>query len=914
VREDSELLLSVFVVQLGYGTPAQVMAAAGEWAARRSEGATLADVLMQRKLLDADKRRMVEGLMGQALSINGNDVARTLQSLSGGLDVLMKSISNSMTSEHPTQATPQGDSLEGSENVSDEPLGRYDFETGAGGQPHELGRGGIGRVVVVHDRYIGRDVAMKELLSEHTTNPNVATTRIVALEQRFLREARLTGQLEHPAIVPVFELGRRLNGGLYYTMQRVRGRTLAQLLAEARTLEKRLQLVAPYLTTCQAIAYAHSRAVVHRDIKPQNVMVGPFGETYVLDWGLARVKGRSDPRASDLKLQPDITGNVLEGGAIGTPSYMSPEQAGGKIEEIDERSDVWCLGAVLYELLTGTPPFTGTSPFDVLGKILKDPVRPVRKLEPDAPIELVAIAEKALQRQRPARYASAAEMAKDVGAWLQGGRVGAHDYSSLDLLRRFTKRNKVALTVAGIAAAALVGLSALAYRQVLKERDEARAFAQLFLDDVSDKLAPIAGSTPLLEQLTHKTLDYYRNTVDPKTGPRDERLRLGRAWQRIGRLASEVDKSTEAESAYLFALEIARPLVDEEPREPLGRVLLSESLIGMSDVESDRGEVEKCEAYIREAIAQGTAAVAEWPSHIDALDTLSRGYSRLASLKLTTGHPADAIEPARLSLGVDRKLAALTPDDEEMQVNVAISLDAVANVLSRAGQLDEAVKLSDESLAVTKAVLTTHPQSFNGLRSATFFHGTRATLARQLGDFDRAKTEIELAVQAGDQLLAMEPQDSQGRQALGFAEVLSGRAEKTYQRLRESGPAALEADLIDVYALSMVFTERWAEVLLLVPKSPATTKKMLCTLGAIAAAQRGDAARSAELALEAAKAGPAQLRWPVDLLSERLEHPATGLQSRAWQLARQVDAAERRADAEAVDHALNQYAVDVKPQ
>src|SRR6185436_19147574 len=135
------------------------------------------------------------------------------------------------------------------------------------------GRGGIGRVVVVHDRFLGRDVAMKELLAEHISNPSVGTTRVVALEQRFLREARLTGQLEHPAIVPVFELGRRLDGGLYYTMQRVRGRTLHQVLKDARSLEGRLKVLSSYLTLCQAIAYAHSRAVVHRDIKPQNVMI-----------------------------------------------------------------------------------------------------------------------------------------------------------------------------------------------------------------------------------------------------------------------------------------------------------------------------------------------------------------------------------------------------------------------------------------------------------------------------------------------------------------------------------------------------------------------------------------------------------------------------------------------------------------
>ncbi len=521
-KEDSELLTGVFVVQLGFGTAAQVMAAAAEWAARRVENVSLTDVLAQRGLLNENNRKMVEELSSRALQVNGGDVGRTLQSLSQGLNPLLKSLSSSMISvpgaTAPSKSQAQADSLEGSENISDEPIGRYDFDTGHMGAPEELGRGGIGRVVVVNDRFLGRDVAMKELLHEHTSNPNLATTRVVALEQRFLREARLTGQLEHPAIVPVFELGRRLDGGLYYTMQRVRGRTLADLLQAARGLEGRLKQVAPYLTVCQAVAYAHSRSVVHRDIKPQNVMVGPFGETYVLDWGLARVKGKKDPRAQELKLQPDITGNVLEGGAIGTPSYMSPEQAEGKIELIDERSDVWCLGAVLYELLTGQPPYTGKNPFDVLAKIAKEKVKPVRELEPDAPPELCAIAEKALQHAKEDRYPSAAELARDVEAWLAGGRVAAHEYNSIELTRRFVTRNKVALTVAMVATGVLAVSGALAYRQVLLERDQAREFAQLFLEDVSDKLAPIAGSTPLVEELTHKTLDYYRAHVDGDLG------------------------------------------------------------------------------------------------------------------------------------------------------------------------------------------------------------------------------------------------------------------------------------------------------------------------------------------------------------------------------------------------------------
>ena len=159
----------------------------------------------------------------------------------------------------------------------------------------------------------------------------------------------------------------------------------------------------------------------------------------------------------------------------------------------------------------------------------------------------------------------------------------------------------------------------------------------------------------------------------------------------------------------------------------------------------------------------------------------------------------------------------------------------------------------------------------------------------------------------------LEPNDSQGRQALSLAEVQSGRAEAAYARLREMGSAAYETDTIEVYALSMFFTERYAEVLLLVPRSPATTKRLLCTLGALAAAWRGDAARSSELAAAASHAGPGDNEWLIGLISERLEKAQTPLQSRAWQLAREIDTAERKGDSQAIDLALMQYANDVKP-
>src|SRR5690348_12331752 len=230
--------------------------------------------------------------------------------------------------------------------VGEEAPGRYTYLSPEGERGAEIGRGGIGRVLLVMDAHLGREVAIKELLQDEAGVDSELMTR-------FLAEARITGQLEHPNIVPVYELGRRADGRLYYTMRMVRGETLSAALERARTLADRLALLTHFAGLCNAIAYAHSRGVVHRDIKPDNVMIGEFGETVVLDWGMAKVRpaatasGGDDGMAVDRleHFDPDVT---MEGSLCGTPTHMSPEQARGALDEIDERSDVWALGVVLY--------------------------------------------------------------------------------------------------------------------------------------------------------------------------------------------------------------------------------------------------------------------------------------------------------------------------------------------------------------------------------------------------------------------------------------------------------------------------------------------------------------------------------------------------------------------------------------
>ncbi|HQB10957.1 MAG TPA: serine/threonine-protein kinase, partial [bacterium] len=256
----------------------------------------------------------------------------------------------------------------------------------------EIGRGGIGRVLIAFDEKVGREIALKELIKED--NPGSVTVapldKMKADEIRFLREAKVTGQLEHPGIVPVYEIGRKPDGNHYYTMRLVRGVTLSQAIYDAGTLQKRLRLLPHFRDICNAIAYSHSRGVIHRDIKPENIMIGEFGETVVLDWGLAKVKGEADQAEGELReelnlLKVDNIGKTLKGKAIGTPAYMSPEQANGEISEIDERSDIYSLGAVLYEILTGHAPFKGRDVKETLEMVkLNTPVE-ITIFEPEAP-------------------------------------------------------------------------------------------------------------------------------------------------------------------------------------------------------------------------------------------------------------------------------------------------------------------------------------------------------------------------------------------------------------------------------------------------------------------------------------------------------------------------------------------------
>jgi serine/threonine-protein kinase len=227
-----------------------------------------------------------------------------------------------------------------------------------------IGRGGMGEVYRGKDPALGRDLAVKVLQPELRGDDDA--------QRRFEQEARVTGALQHPNIVPVHNLGRLPDGRMYFTMKLVRGRTLTQLLAEEKGSGRLPELLGVFEKVCQAVAFAHSRGVIHRDLKPSNVMVGAFGEVQVMDWGLAKVlprdgeaaKGGVEFGSGDTVRRVGTTGSTADDrrtGTVGTPAYMPPEQARGAGDEVDERADVFGLGAILCEVLTGRPPYTGAT-------------------------------------------------------------------------------------------------------------------------------------------------------------------------------------------------------------------------------------------------------------------------------------------------------------------------------------------------------------------------------------------------------------------------------------------------------------------------------------------------------------------------------------------------------------------------
>jgi tetratricopeptide (TPR) repeat protein/tRNA A-37 threonylcarbamoyl transferase component Bud32 len=327
---------------------------------------------------------------------------------------------------------------------------------------HLHAKGGLGEVHLAEDAELHRRVALKRLQAQHAGHPDS--------QRRFLREAEITSKLEHPGVVPIHGLVADEHGQPCYAMRFIEGESFRDAIHRfhdadrdgrrdpgERNLALR-QLLAQFVAVCKTLAFAHNRGVIHRDLKPGNIMLGKYGETLVVDWGLAKVVTRTEQaRASGEETLPPTADRAMEGTrpgqVVGTPAYMSPEQASGAVAQLGPASDIYSLGATLYVLLTGQPPFQGAN---LLQKVQRGDFPRPRQVKPGVPPALEAVCVRAMAWKPEERYATALDLAADVEHWLADEPVAAYAEGWAARARRWARRHRP--LVAGLAAAAVVGV------------------------------------------------------------------------------------------------------------------------------------------------------------------------------------------------------------------------------------------------------------------------------------------------------------------------------------------------------------------------------------------------------------------------------------------------------------------------
>lgn len=353
----------------------------------------------------------------------------------------------------------------------------------------ELARGGMGAVLRGHDPALRREVAVKILLPSHASRPD--------LVRRFLDEAQVAGQLQHPGVVPVYDLGTFADGRPYFAMKLVQGRTLAELLADRPTPAHELaRFLRIFEAVCQAVAFAHSHKIIHRDLKPLNVMVGAFGEVQVMDWGIAKILGSEDaelPAGSMESVAPGKTGNsslTAAGTTLGTLAYMPPEQAAG--EAVDERADVFALGAVLCDILTGKPPYVGSHD-EVLWHAMGGDLAPAhQRLDGcGADTELIRLARRCLSVKRDDRPRDAGQVAAEMATYLASvqerlQQVSIERAAAVAKAAEERKRRQTQLALAGLVVATLLGAAGIGF-WIVRDRATQKAEANHRVDDALQK-------------------------------------------------------------------------------------------------------------------------------------------------------------------------------------------------------------------------------------------------------------------------------------------------------------------------------------------------------------------------------------------------------------------------------------------
>ena len=564
----------------------------------------------------------------------------------------------------PSEATPKEPPLFGSRAAG---AGRY--------RPLRFhAKGGLGEVIIAQDQELKRSVALKRIQVDHADH--------VDSRRRFVQEAEITGRLEHPGIVPVYGLVEGDDGRPCYAMRFIEGETLTEAIRKFHASGAAFdqlpfrQLLQRFIAACNAIAYAHSKGVLHRDLKPSNIMLGPFGETLVVDWGLAKEIadwGLRSPESKETVSAPstEVTGETgtflnaqgptatQQGDVMGTPGYMSPEQARGDWDRLSPASDIYALGATLYQMLTNhTTVGRGSWP-ELSERILAGDVPPPRSIVSGVPAALEAVCMKALAREPSARFASALELAAELERWLADEPVQCWREPLRLRARRWLKRRRT--LVAGIAAALAVGVVALTVATILLTdanrktklakidsdnnaefargeqiraeqnaelekiaRGEAEENLTLARQAVNDAINAIAENPQLKKadffktrkELLAKALPYYEKFVQKKRDDPKLEAERARAFDRLAFVRSEIGEKEQALKDYQQVQAIFESLLARSPGNADYRSELVDCWRSQAQILLDLRRSHEAEAAAREALTRAEALDREFPNQL----------------------------------------------------------------------------------------------------------------------------------------------------------------------------------------------------------------------------------------------------------------------------------------------------------
>jgi len=772
---DRNLLFGTIALQMDFVSRDQLIAAMQAWVFDKRK--LLGQVLSEQGVLSPEDQKAIESLVRRHLLRHDNDAESSLAALSSISQRLRDDLSNIADPDLEASLSRVG-AARGDTELT---LSYVGSPTTPGGRfrilrPHA--QGGLGVVSVALDEELHREVALKEIQQRYAGEEH---SRL-----RFLLEAEITGGLEHPGIVPVYGLGHHPDGRPFYAMRFVRGESLKEAVARfhpPKTLELR-RLLSRFLDVCNAIAYAHSRGVLHRDIKPGNILLGPYGETLVVDWGLAKVIGRDEPGTSDPSAEPTLrppsasgTGETVPGTALGTPAYMSPEQAEGRLDLLGPQSDVYSLGATLYVVLTGRAPFDGNDAAEVLPKVQRGEFAPPRDVNPSIPKPLEAICVKAMALKQADRYQNPRTLAEDIEHWLADEPVLAYHEPWPDRMRRWSRKHRTLVTSA--AAVLMLGLAGSVSfaavvtaknRELSRQTQRAEKREQMAIDAVKrfrDAVVeePVLKNSPALGELRKKLLKeplaffrLLREQLQADKATRPEALaRLANAAHDYAHLSQEIGDIQDSLRSHVDSLAIWEKLVREHPAS-------TDYQRGLGMIEICRADMLKATGHPDRALESYTKALAirerlarENPGVTKFQSDLATSHNNIGNLQSETGHPDQALESYGKALAIRERLAREDPSVTEFQHDLAASHNNIGHLQSDTGHPDHALESLGKALAIFARQARENPSVIECQHALAGGHSNIGILQSHTGHTDQALESYGKALAIRERLARENP-------------------------------------------------------------------------------------------------------------------------------------------------------------